>query len=53
MKRIENEDLPEVIFRVIKVDRSIPENLDDLNSQIPESISSGFFRVVKPGNFKH
>lgn len=61
-KRIENRDLPEMLFRVTKVnknDQSDEVDLDELaNSHSPNNDpngdhvnSNGYFKILRSGNF--
>jgi hypothetical protein len=57
MKRIENKDLPDQIFRVIKVNRDRideeSEEEDDLSkNKTDPAENNGYFKILRLGNFK-
>jgi hypothetical protein len=52
MKRIENSDIPDNIFKVIKPDRSNENENEGDDSSGSNSKSNDYFKVLKAGNFR-
>ena len=50
MKRIENKDLPENLFKVIKINKE--ESSDDISFDADSSNKNGYFKILRLGNFQ-